>query len=380
LKVVALNLFFSLLTGATWIGIVILLDTHRREKNSQAVLVIFFLFGFLSLIPSFILYFLETGWLFAFIEELFIIGPVEESSKLIVFLLVSRKMKSIKEPMDGVLQAAAVALAFATAENFLYTRSYGLGILPWRAILSTSGHLLYASIWGYIYGAIIYESSSPKLRSEYKAIFAAVLPAAILHGLFNLMLDLDSIVAALMIDLGALIVAAMIYRFLHERSPYNPLHRQNPRQAVLQLTTALRHNPESPLLNQRLALLYIYYRDFAKALKHVRICRKRRPTNPYFLCVEAVVRILSGEIKGGAKLMEEAYPRLSNEARKALHKNVRRVLSGRVQELLTPYAFGPAYPVTSRFFAKVADLPVLATRHTHQRIQLIQDRYLARTG
>ena len=48
---VALNLFFSLLTGVAWIWIVIRLDTHRKEKNSQAVLVIFFLFGFLSLVP-----------------------------------------------------------------------------------------------------------------------------------------------------------------------------------------------------------------------------------------------------------------------------------------------------------------------------------------
>ena len=74
---VALNLFFSLLVGSAWVGLVILLDTHRREKKSQAVLLKFFLFGFLSLIPMTILYLLSYafwgnfevgGWLFSFIN------------------------------------------------------------------------------------------------------------------------------------------------------------------------------------------------------------------------------------------------------------------------------------------------------------------------
>jgi hypothetical protein len=51
----ALNLFFTLLVGAIWVGLVVLLDTHRREKKSHAVLLKFFLFGFLSLLPTKIL-------------------------------------------------------------------------------------------------------------------------------------------------------------------------------------------------------------------------------------------------------------------------------------------------------------------------------------
>jgi len=386
---VALGLFLSLLVGAAWIWLIIRLDTHRREKNSQAVLVKFFLAGFLSLIPTAILYSLSYafwgklllgGWLSAFIEELFITGPVEEFSKFIVFLLLCRKLKSIKEPMDGVLQAGAVALGFATAENFLYTQGTGLWTLPWRALLATGGHLLYASIWGYIYGAVVYESSGRRLRSEYKAIFAAVLPAAILHGLYNFMLDLGRLETALLIDLGALIVAVMIYRFLRERSPYKPLRGRDPRQAVAELAAALRYNPDSPLINQRLALLYIYCRDFAKALKHVRICLKKRPTNPYFLCVEAVVRVLSGETDRGAELMEEAYPRLSKEARRALLKNLRRVISAGGRTTSMPYVFRPEHALTCRFFERIGDLGAVAPRRSYRRVQLSRRRYLAKAG
>lgn len=386
---VALNLFFSLLAGSAWVGLVILMDTHRREKKSQAVLLKFFLFGFLSLIPMTILYllsyafwgnFLEDGWLFSLIDEMFITGPVEEFSKFIVFLLLSRRLKSIKEPIDGVLQAGTVALAFATAENFLYARSYGLGILPLRTALSTSGHLFYAAIWGYIYGAIVYESAGRKLRSEYRAIFAAVLPAAILHGLYNFMLDLGSFGAGVLVDLGALVIAVAIYRFLRDRSPYNPLKGQTPQQAMTELTAALRYNPSSPLLNQRLALLYLYYHDRPKALAHVRTCRKSRPASPYFQSLEAVVRILSGEITDGAEQMEKAYPRLSREARRTLVKNIRRVVSRSDPSLPAPFVFGPEHPFTALFFEKITELRTPVATGSYRRIPLTQRRYLARVG
>lgn len=386
---VACNIFFNLLAGSAWVGLVILLDTHRREKKSQVVLLKFFLFGFLSLIPMTILYLLsfafwwnllEDGWLFTFINEMFITGPVEEFSKFIVFLLLSRKMKSIKEPIDGVLQAGTVALAFATAENFLYAHTYGLGIIPYRTALATSGHLFYAAIWGYIYGAIVYESGGRKLKSEYRAIFAAVLPAAILHGLYNFMLDLGSFGAAILVDLCALAIAVAIYRFLRDRSPYNPMKGQTPRQAMAELSAALRYNPGSCLLNQRAALLHLYYRDFSKALAHVRTCRKNRSASPYFQCLEAVVRILDGKIEKGAQLMEKAYPRLTQESRRALVRNIRRVVSRADPSLPGPLDLGPEHPLTAGFFEKITGLRAPTATRSYSRIQLTRRRYLAKAG
>jgi len=103
----------------------------------------------------------------------------------------------------------------------------------------------------YIYGAVAYESAERKLKSEYKAIFAAVLPAAILHGLYNFLLDLGSFGAGVLVDVGALMMAVAIYRFLRDRSPYNPPTGQKLRQALAELTAALRYNPGSTLLTQR---------------------------------------------------------------------------------------------------------------------------------
>ncbi len=305
---------------------------------------------------------------------------MEEFSKFIVFLLLSRKLKSIKEPVDGVLQAGTVALAFTTAENFLYPCAYGLGVLPVRIALSTSGHLFYTAIWGNIYGAIAYESAGRKLKSEYRVIFAAVLPAAILHGLYNFMLNLDSFGAAILVDVAALVMAVAIYRFLRDRSPYNSIKGQTPRQAMAELTAALGYNPGSFLLNQRVALLHLYYRDFSKSLAHVRTCRKSRPASPYFQCLEAVVRILDGKIGDGVELMEKAYPRLSQESRRALIRNIRRVVSRSDPSLPGPLALGPEHPLTAGFFEKITGLRVPTATRSYSRVQLTRRRYLAKAG
>ncbi|MBN1835145.1 MAG: PrsW family intramembrane metalloprotease [Spirochaetales bacterium] len=386
---VALSFVLSLLIGAAWFWVVTRLDPHRRDKGSQAVLLTFFLVGFLSLIPTRVLYFLSYavwgnylvgGWVFAFIDELFITGPVEEFAKFLTFLFLSSRLKSIKEPIDGVLQGAAVALAFATAENVIYGAAFGVQVLPIRAVLSTTGHLVYASMWGYIYGAVVYQSRGRKLREEYKAILAAVLPAALFHGLYNFLLDLGLFPLAVLVDICALVVAVAIYRYLRRLSPYRPLSRCKPREALAELTEALHWNPDSPLLNQRLALLHLYYRDFPKALAHVRICRKRLPSSPYFQCVEAAVRVLSGEVDAGAALMEKAYPRLSGKARKALKTNLRRVVAHGTPRLELPRGFLPGQTVSRRFFTETLGLWEPAPAAAYQRLRLTRHRYLARAG
>jgi len=386
---VALSFVLSLLIGAAWFWAVTRLDPHRKDKGSQAVLLTFFVVGFVSLIPTRVLYFLSyafwgnylsEGWLFAFIDELFITGPVEEFAKFLTFLFLSSRLKSIKEPVDGVLQGAAVALAFATAENFVYGVAFGVHVLPIRAVFSTTGHLVYASIWGYIYGAVVYQSRGRKLREEYKAILAAVLPAALFHGLYNFLLDVGLVPLAILIDVFALVVAVAIYRYLRRLSPYRPLSGRKPREALAELTAALHWNPDSPLLNQRIALLYLYYRNFPKALEHVRVCRKRLPASPYFQCVEGAVRVLSGEVEAGAALMEKAYLRLSGKARTALKTNLRRVVAHGTPRLELPRGLLPEHTLSRRFFLETLGLREAAPVAAYRRVQLTRRRYLARAG
>ena len=115
--------------------------------------------GILSIVLTFIMQvrweeilFRVTGlhyYMNPFVANFLIVGPVEELSKFAVFIALTGIMKSIKEPRDGIPQAASVALGFALVENLIYVFRYGIIVLLVRSILSIIGHMSYAVIWGF---------------------------------------------------------------------------------------------------------------------------------------------------------------------------------------------------------------------------------------
>ncbi len=110
-------------SGAAWFGIILLIDPHRREKGSAASLFISLVFGFAS-IPLVILLYSIAPDLGSevrnpggrvFVSNMLVVGPAEEFAKFFIFFLVMLRRKPVQEPLDGMLHAAAVALAFSLA-------------------------------------------------------------------------------------------------------------------------------------------------------------------------------------------------------------------------------------------------------------------------
>ena len=56
------------------------------------------------------------------------------------------------EPMDGVVYGVAVALGFATLENFLFVTRLGLGVAWLRALFAVPAHALFGATMGYYAG------------------------------------------------------------------------------------------------------------------------------------------------------------------------------------------------------------------------------------
>jgi protease PrsW len=128
---------------------------------------------------------------------------IEESLKFAAVRLVLYRTGGPAGLMDGIVCAATAALGFASAEN-VYTilASYlapqlalGLSDPLWalgmiwqlylvRALLTVPGHALWSAIWGYAMGAA---GEIPDGKGRYR-VFRAWLFAAVLHGLFNMML------------------------------------------------------------------------------------------------------------------------------------------------------------------------------------------------
>lgn len=189
-------LIFDFIAVVLWIFFLTRLDPNRKDKKSVSRHIKFFLAGLLCVIPTLLLYqilifnYIDSGsWVLdSMIEQFLIVGPVEEFSKLIIFFLFSRKLKSTREPIDVILQAGAVALAFATVENIFYGFFVHPDILFFRWLLCTAGHLACSSIWGFYCIAVYYgnnSNSNNKNRHNYLLIIFSIFPAAFLHGLYN---------------------------------------------------------------------------------------------------------------------------------------------------------------------------------------------------
>lgn len=333
-------LVLNALGTAAWLFVLTRMDRNRKDKKGVSRILIFYFAGLLSIIPSFLLYFIFPYRLFSVNSEplaylilgILITGPIEEFSKFIVFYLFSRRFRSLKEPLDGVLQAAAVALAFATVENVIYTANYGIWVLPIRFVLATTGHLVYAAIWGLYSTAVTFGTIGKGGRGDQWIIFLSILPAANLHGLHNFFLDIGLFPLAIALDVGILVLAVLIYRLLARKSPYRAPSLAHPLRSVQELREALTHHPNSLVLNRRLALLYLYLGKYDTALQLLQRCRRLHPHSQTMRCLIGVALILSGQVERGEALLRASYRRLGPAQQWRLRRSMARLLAQRSPE------------------------------------------------
>lgn len=147
------------------------------------------------------------------------IGPIEEFSKLLPFLLVVIHLKALDEPMDGIIYASFLALGYAAAENVDYLEFLTPLEAAARGFASPAVHIVFASIWAnWITRARLAE------KPMAGALFVGFSLAALLHGVYDFLVLLEP-VAALPIA-AALILAIWIWRLIvmrrHERSTVRP--------------------------------------------------------------------------------------------------------------------------------------------------------------
>jgi RsiW-degrading membrane proteinase PrsW (M82 family) len=114
------------------------------------------------------------------------IGPIEEVSKLLLFVMVILRLKEFDEPLDGIIYASFIGLGYATVENWQYldyltpTEAYA------RGFVSPIIHILFASIWGHWIGCAFLER-----RSIVVAAVIGFAIAASLHGLYDFVVILN---------------------------------------------------------------------------------------------------------------------------------------------------------------------------------------------
>lgn len=120
----------------------------------------------------------DAGALFAY--AMLVIGPVEEFTKLLPFLVVVLRFKAFDEPIDGIVYASFIALGYAAAENVYYLQFLTPVEAMARGFAAPVVHMLFASIWGHWIGMSFLAGRSIKLCTlEGFAIAAAI------HGIYD---------------------------------------------------------------------------------------------------------------------------------------------------------------------------------------------------
>jgi RsiW-degrading membrane proteinase PrsW (M82 family) len=139
--------------------------------------------------------------------SVFIIGGIEETAKLVPFLLFAVRFNAFDESLDGIIYASFIALGYAAMENLHYMQYLTQSEAIYRGFAGPLVHILFASVWGYRIGVAHLAGRPLALVS-----FLAVTIAAFLHGFY------DFIVIALPINAlplsAGLILAVWIWRLL----------------------------------------------------------------------------------------------------------------------------------------------------------------------
>jgi len=326
--------FVNLVAAGLWLGLVMRLDRHMADKGGEKNCSAAFLAGLFSVVPAKLLYSyhpfaaaLEDS---RFLENMLVVGPVEEAAKFLVFAVLVSVMKSVKEPLDGMLQAACVGLGFATVENLKYAAYFGFENLLVRSVICSPGHMIYACLWGYVWGAYFHDKAAEKKAPSVLYLLAAFLPSAVIHGAYNSLLDVDAagleFWLAILFDLFILAGTLKIFGLFLQASPYRNFLYSESSEAGAALNRGLAMYPESLVLRRRLGLHCLASGRFPEAGEAFRACAKRSNRPAQYRALEGVALFGAGEEPDGLALIGESAPRLPGGQLARMRRELRRIL------------------------------------------------------
>ena len=130
---------------------------------------------------------LHTGGEPARLFDAFVLaGAVEELSKWVMLVAAVYAWREFDEPMDGLLYGVAIALGFATFENFLFLSSRGLAIAWERAIFAVPAHALFGGCMGFYVGCAKFTpADGTHLRRFWLAMALSLLVPVGFHGAYD---------------------------------------------------------------------------------------------------------------------------------------------------------------------------------------------------
>jgi len=336
------------LAAVAWMLVLSRIDPNAARKRHQAMVPVFFLGGLASAPLCHVFYWLnDLGFLYhegnasVVLFYMIVVGLCEEGAKLVAFLVISTSMKSIKEPLDPIIQGASVGLAFGIVENFSYAVAYDIKLLLLRSFVTIVAHMSYTALAAFIFGASRYWSVDAALKRwlPFTGLAVAIIP----HGIYNSMLTLnDHAGIAFTFNLVMLgLLAALVWR-TSLISPYRSFSPDCWKEAVAAISAALEFDPKNPWFAARRGWYQVCARQYVDAIVDFDRAGLMGPRSAYVTVWRTVAELLAepgatdagvsdaGVSSNGA--MESALAPLSAPQRLRFRNEVKQVLHGADRE------------------------------------------------
>ena len=212
------------------------LDVFKENKNIEHNIFWFVMTGMIfSMILLFIIYPLWQTIVPNFTSGTFISGSFEEVSRFIIFIALAFSLKSIKEPGDGIILAASLALGFALGENFNYIFNSSLKVFIYKSFFGTIGHITFTLLWGNILSVMLSSTERTVKSTALFYIAPALVVSILLHGTFNSLISSGKHWYAVIVVLLTIILFFTVYKYVKEKSAYKKYSVNGYRSAVLGL-------------------------------------------------------------------------------------------------------------------------------------------------
>jgi len=349
---------------AIWLVMLYRLDRNWRDKRSGHVIALMVLAGGLSVIPTAFAYeinpFWFTYWYGAFPFHFAVVGLTEELVKFLTFIVMTRVLKSIREPQDGVIQGAAVGVGFTIVENVMYGLWYGPSVTLMRSFL-VAIHALAGAFWGFVWAGAVFENIEERQPQAYRLALVGFIPVAVLHGLYNTLtfvaVDSATVIFILYAFEAILLVVAMKgFRWMVQRSPYHRFPYADADFAMVVIRKGLLVNPGSFLLNRRLGIYSIAAGEYHEAIRRLDGCLRRAKGHPLVTVFLGIAVIGAGNDRHGTDLIETGAAALSEEQLITLERDLDELVQDKVMAELVHRILNPPLRSLDQWEARRASL------------------------
>jgi RsiW-degrading membrane proteinase PrsW (M82 family) len=127
---------------------------------------------------------LRTGGEAARLFDAFVLaGLVEEAAKWLMLVAAVQHWRQFDEPLDGLVYGVAIALGFATLENFLYLADRGFHIAWQRALFAVPAHALFGGTMGFYAGRVKFPGERMRAVGLDRVLCLAL--PVLFHGAYN---------------------------------------------------------------------------------------------------------------------------------------------------------------------------------------------------